>query len=193
MAEILRDTTITAPRLLEGPEAALDDATLAVLDAAVADAERRAYAAGHAAGHRDATEAVERATNAVSTRIDTFLSQLANHREALVEASFVLGRRAARAVLDDTPPAQAQQVLDRALDAVRHLDDDRLELRMHPDDAAVVGRGSVDQRLTIVDDPSIASGEARITGQYASLDLTRSALLDSAMDVLTGLPDEAGS
>lgn len=191
MPEVLRlDVAADAVRSLTGPTPVLDPTTAAVVEQAVAEAQRRAYAEGEAAGRRaavdEATSAATRIVTALGGAIDQLMAELAGQREAATTASLQLARVVAAAVVGATPPPEALALSDRIHDAVRLLDDDPLQVRVNPADAAALEGLLSEPRLALVADASVAAGDARVVGQHGGAELTRAALLDAALEVLGG-------
>ncbi|MFA9446415.1 hypothetical protein [Egicoccus sp. AB-alg6-2] len=177
MAELLRVAVADDVRTLAAPSPVLDPATAVVVEQAAAAARAQGRAEGEAAGRRTATDAAMQ----LGGRLDALLQELLTQRAAARAADLELAARLAAAVLDATPPTSALHLLDRVRDAAAVLDDDPLEVRLHPDDEAAIASAPRDPRLHLVADPSVAPGDAVLTGAWGGAELTRAAMLDAAV------------
>jgi flagellar biosynthesis/type III secretory pathway protein FliH len=138
LPEVLRLPVSDGVATLVAPTPVLDPATAAVLEQAVADAERRAFAAGERAGREAAVEAATRAAAAVGQALDVLHAEVIAQRAATCAADLDLAVALASEVLGRSPADDAVAVLDRVRDAVAMLDDDPLEVRLHPEDHAAL-------------------------------------------------------
>lgn len=182
MPEVLRlDIADGAVSQLGAPTPVLDPATAAVVEAAVA----RAQAAARREGEQAGRAAVDQAVAGVLAAVEGVRAEVAAQRADALRASLELAERLATAVLDATPPPDALAVLDRVREAAAGLDEDHLEVRLHPDDHAMLAdAGVADARLTLTADRSLQPGDARLVGAYGGAELTRQQLLAAATDVL---------
>lgn len=181
MAELLRLTVDDTARTLAAPTPILDAVTADVVDraaaAARAEGHAQGYAEGEAAGRVTAAETAAR----LAAQLDALLTELLAQRAATRDADLHLATQLATAVIGATPPASALEVLDRVRQAATVLDDDPLEVRLHPDDVAALDGAAHDSRLRLVADPSVAAGDAVLTGAWGGAELTRAAMLDAAV------------
>jgi flagellar assembly protein FliH len=182
LPELLRVPVTDAVHTLLAPTPVLDPTTAAVVEQAVAAARAEAYREGEAAGRAAAIAAAERAVAAVTGALDGLQAEAAAQRDAACRADLELAAELATDVLDRTPPDDALVLLDRIRAVVAMLDDDPLEVRLHPDDLAALEPtgGALDGRLRCIPDPAVGPGEARIAGTWGGAALTRRALLDAA-------------
>jgi flagellar biosynthesis/type III secretory pathway protein FliH len=187
LPEVLRlEVPTGSVHALAAPSAVLDPLTRRLVDAEVARARDEARHEGEAAGRAAAADAAAGAVAAVRSAVDEVHAQLAADRRAATAASLELALRLASAVLDATPPDPATVVLDRVREAVDLLDGDRLEVRVRPEHHAVLAAGLDDPRLEVVADPTLPPGGARLRGADGGAELTRSALLAAAAELLDG-------
>ena len=183
MPEVLHVDIDDAQRTtLHGPDAVLDPATAAVVDAAVAHARDDAFREGERAGRDAARSELGRVAQAIDATVSGLRADLDAQRDEATRASLELARVVAAAVLDATPPAEALAVLDRVREATAVLDDAPLTVRLHADDHRVLADLLDDDRLDLVADATVGRGDARIEGASGGADLTRQALLDAALD-----------
>ena len=176
MAELLRLTVDEGVQTLVAPQAVLDPATAAVVERAADAAHARGYAEGIAAGRVAASASAAE----VVAKLDGLLAELLAQRAAAREADLALAVRLATDVLGATPPIDALALLDRVREAATVLDDDPLEVRLHPDDHAAIGNAPRDPRLQLVADPAVGAGEAVLAGAWGGAALTRAAMLEAA-------------
>lgn len=186
MPEVLRlEIPTGAVRSLVQPRAVLDPATTAEVDRLVARARAEAFAEGEVAGRRAAGAEASAAVAAVRDACAGVRAELAAQRQEATRASLALAEAVATAVLDTSPPPAAAAVLDRVSAAAAGLDDDPLEVRLHPaDHAALADHGGDDPRLRFAADPGLGRGEAQLRGAFGGADLTRRRLLEAALAVL---------
>lgn len=187
MAEVLHATGDTMDvRSLAAPAAIVDPATARLIDATVAEATARAHQDGEAAGRQAAMQEVAQAVAAVRDGLDRVTAELTAQRELALTADLELVSAVAEAVLERTPPDDAMDVLDRIREAVDLLDADAIQVRVNPQDHAVLTEHTDDARLQLVADPAVERGEATIGTPVAGAQLTRRALLDAALRVIAG-------
>ncbi|GGI06693.1 hypothetical protein [Egicoccus halophilus] len=176
MAELLRVEVREDAHRLVAPVPVLDPATAAVVEQAVSLASARAYAEGEAAGRR----ASSASAGEIGARLDTLFGELLAQRAATREADLTLATALATDVLGATPPASALALLERARQAASVLDDDPLEVLLHPQDHAALVDTPRDARLRLAADPSVAPGDVVLRGAWGGAELTRAALLEAA-------------
>lgn len=184
MPEILRTAVLGARPLVE-PRPVLDPVTQRIVDEAVAAAEARGFAAGEAAGRAAALGAMQQAADRVTVAADRVCAEVADQRREMVAVSLELAEAAATAVLSVAPPPEARAVLDRVREATDLLDDDRLELRTGPADAAMLQEAVADPRVTVVADAHLADGDVEVVGAWGRVDLRRERLVGAALALLT--------
>lgn len=168
-------------RSIGAPELALDPFTRSQVELA----SEHAYREGLAEGRRGAVADAEQQARATASRIVAALEQAVGAtveqvralREQQALADVELARRIAEAVLGREPHDAGLALLARCQMALAAIDDRPLELRCNPDDAPVIAEG-LDGRthdLSVVEDASLATGEAVISGRWARAELTREA------------------
>jgi flagellar biosynthesis/type III secretory pathway protein FliH len=173
----------TAVHRLGAPQATLDASTMAVLEAKVAEAGAKAYADGEAAGRAAAAASAARTAQAVEAAVARVHAELVAQREQATRLQLDVAATLAEAVLGRVAPDDAQVVLTRVQAAMALLDDPELTLHLHPEDHAVLVEHTI-PGVTLQADPSVALGDARITGAYAGAELTRTALLAAVVEAL---------
>ncbi len=184
MPEVLRiEVDPAATRTLLRPDAVLDPATRETLDTAVAEARTRAFHAGEVSGRAAAASDAERAADRVVAAVRALHDEVSTQRAAAVRASLDLATAVAAAVLDRTPPDDALAIVERVAAALDGLDEDPLEVRVHPSMESAL-RSVDDPRVRVVADPSLDAGDARVVGSTCGAELTRQALLDAALELL---------
>jgi flagellar biosynthesis/type III secretory pathway protein FliH len=181
LPEVLRIEVADGVRRLGAPDPVLDPAMASVVAAAAADAEARGYREGERAGRGAAEAAAQRGAAAIAGAVQAVHEEIRSQREAACRATLEVAERLAREVVGRTPPDDAMVVLDRVRQVIAALDDDRLEIRVHPDDEAALAGHLDDARLQLVADSSVAPGDARVLGAWGGAELTREALLAAAL------------
>jgi flagellar assembly protein FliH len=183
-----------APRTMGTPEPALDPFTRRRVDEAAAEA----YERGRADGRREAVEqaraAAEQAANrvgaAVREAVDVAVAELGELRRSEALADTELACRIAEVVIGREPHDGGQALLDRCREALAALDDVPLKLRVNPDDSELLATQLVTNGdLQLVEDASLAPGEARIQGRWGRADLTREAAWALVREVLEPADD----
>lgn len=185
MTDVISLPVADTVRTLAPPAAVLDPAMADLLATAVAEAEARGRREGEVAGRTATLSALDSTVAAITAALQTVHAEVVAQREAACEASVELATAVAREVVAAVPPDAATVVLDRVRAAAASLDDDPLEVRLHPDDHALLADAPVDARLRLVADPALAPGDARVAGRWGRAELTRSALLEAALAQLT--------
>lgn len=184
MPEILHLTIDdTAVHRLGAPQATLDPSTMAVLEAKVAEATAQAYAEGEAAGRAAAIAAADRTAQAVQAAVGQVHAELVAQRDEATRLQLDVAAELAEAVIGRVPADDALTVLARVESAMALLDDPALTLHLHPGDHAVIGDRAI-PGITVLADPSVAAGDARITGAHAGAELTRTALLAAVVEAV---------
>jgi flagellar biosynthesis/type III secretory pathway protein FliH len=181
LPEVLRIEVGDEVRRLGAPDPVLDPAMAAIVESAAAAAEGHGYREGERAGRAAAEAAAERGAAAIVDAVQGVRDEIRSQREAACRATLDVAERLAREVVGRTPPDDAMVVLDRVRQVIDALDDDHLEIRVHPDDEAALAGHLDDARLQLVADPSVASGDARVLGAWGGAELTREALLAAAL------------
>ena len=173
----------TAPRPYgHGAPFLVDDNMTDLIEQARAEAFEAGRREGFAAGRADMAAAAQRVESAINGAIADAVQMRADcvHETigaALEVAEFVLGR-----VAHDDGASLAPRVED----ALRNLDDEELTVAIHPQDwDAVRSAVRMPNGVSMERDPSLRPGEARITGRWATADLTRQAALEVAREVLS--------
>ncbi len=176
-----------------------DPATDAFTAQRVAEASEAAYAQGLADGRRaavgEASEAArlvaERITAGLGEAVGEVLGELRRLRAGEALADVELARDLAEIILGREPHDDGRALLARCQEALSRLDDRPLEVRCHPEDAAVLTPAltagpTVEGEVTVVEDAALAPGEARIAGRWAHVELTHAAawrLIDEVLEV----------
>jgi flagellar biosynthesis/type III secretory pathway protein FliH len=181
LPEVLRIEVGDEVRRLGAPDPVLDPAMAAIVESSAAEAEARGRREGERAGRAAAEAAAQRGAAAIAGALQAVHEEIRSQREAACRATLEVAERLAREVVGRTPPDEATVVLDRVRQVVEALDDDRLEIRVHPDDQAALAPHLDDARLHLVADASVAVGDARVLGAWGGAELTREAMLSAAL------------
>jgi flagellar biosynthesis/type III secretory pathway protein FliH len=181
LPDILRAEVGDEVRRLSAPTPVLDPATAAIVEATATEAEARGFREGERAGRAAAEAAAQRGAGAISGAVQALHDEIRGQRAAACEATLEVAEHLARAVVGRTPPDEALDVLARVREAIAALDDERFEVRVHPEDEAALAGHLDDARLRLVADPSMSPGDARVAGEWGGAELTREALLAAAL------------
>lgn len=190
MPEVLRAAVVGGSTLV-APAPVWDPVTAAAIDAEREAAERRGYERGVADGRTEAAAALARTAAALTAALDGLHAELVDQRRTAIAADLELVRTTVEAVLDEAPPTSALALLGRITEAAAMLDDPVLEVRLHPEDLAVLDGADLDPRLQLVPDAAVALGEATVAGTWGRADLRRARLREVALAQLTAVTDDA--
>ncbi|HDL41713.1 MAG TPA: hypothetical protein ENG98_01700 [Actinobacteria bacterium] len=174
MSRVLRSGTAAAtPRAYGGGAPRLLDAELRrIVDMAAEAAHSQGFNAGVVEGRGDTASAATRLGSSVLHAIH----ELRRAREADISASIDLAIEMATMILGHAPVGDREAMIRRVLDALDEVDDATVTIAAHPDDVVLLQeavRGDVDVRA----DETLASGEVRILGDWARVDLTHESVL----------------
>lgn len=184
MSRVIRNVPLTATPAAfgsDGPQF-VDDWMAELLDRAREEGFEAGRREGVATGRADVAGSAERVEKALArVTADLHRSRAAAVSEivdiALEVAEFALGR----ASHDD-----GAALTDRIAQALEDIDDEDVTVAVNPRDwDAVAAAVQLPKTTTIERDPALRLGEARITGKWASADLTYDAALAIAREVLT--------
>lgn len=180
MTRLLHAPTIdTATRRLDPPVRSLDEGTREL----VAQAEADAYARGRADGAQDTADAVRAAATQTATALQTAVTEVRQslHQSAIARAQDAVdvGRRLAEVILGHELQAGGAALVERVLAAVDVLDHGPFELQVAPVDHDLLAGCRLPADTSLVADPALEPGEARITGPWSQADLTLDAILDT--------------
>lgn len=192
MPEVLRGAVVDGATLV-APAPVWDPVTAAALAAERDEAERQGYARGVADGRAEAGAEISRLGQALDAAIADLHAEVSAQRAAAIATDLELVTAVVDAVLGTAPPTPAFELLARVREAATLLDDAALEVRVNPADHALLADAPLDPRLALVADPSVAAGEASVSGTWGQADLRRAALRDAALAQLAagaGTPDE---
>lgn len=184
MNRVIRNAAVTtAPKVYgHGAPVLVDDYMTDLLEQARAEAFEAGRREGFAAGRADMAGAAERVQAAVGSAVAELVqmrsSAVADAIDSAIEiAEFVLGRSA-----HDDGAALAMRIQD----ALPLLDEEHLTVVVHPQDwDTVCSAVRLPNGVTMERDPSLRPGEARISGRWATAELTREAALAVAREVLS--------
>ncbi len=169
----------TATRRLDPPVRTLDEATRELLARAEADA----YARGRADGAQDAADAARTAAAQAGAALDAALvatrQQVQETALARTQDVVDVGRRLAEVVLGHELQAGGAALVERVLAAVDVLDHGPFEVQVAPVDHDQLAGCRLPGDTSLVADPTLQPGEARITGPWSQADLTLDAILDT--------------
>jgi len=159
----------------------VDDATAQLIEEARAEAFAAGRGEGVAAGRAEMEGAIAR----VEAALHAAVQDLNDYRARAVAETLDAALEVAEFVVGMLPPDEGAALARRIEDAVAGLDDEDMVVAIHPQDWDSV-RESVrlPNGMTMERDPSLRPGEARISGRWATAELTREAALQVAREVL---------
>lgn len=184
MNRVIRNATMTtAPKVYGQGAPVLVDAYMSdLLEQARAEGFEAGRREGFAAGRSDMAGAAERVQGAVGAAV----ADLVQVRAAAVTEAIDSALEIAEFVLGRSPHDDGATLAARVQDALRLLDDEELTVVIHPQDwDAVSNAVRLPNGVTMERDPSLRPGEARVSGRWATAELTREAALAVAREVLS--------
>jgi flagellar biosynthesis/type III secretory pathway protein FliH len=182
LSRVIHNATIATPPAFgrDGLEF-IDASTADLVDRARAEAFDAGRREGFAAGKAEVQGAVGRLESAVRDAV----RRLGDLRAADIEQTLSVALEIASFVVGRLPPDEGGTLARRISDAVSKLDDENVVVAVHPQDWDAVRDGvRLPNGVTMERDPSLAPGEARVAGRWATAELTREAALQVAREVL---------
>lgn len=184
MNRVIRNATMTtAPKVYgHGAPVLVDSYMSDLLEQARAEGFEAGRREGFAAGRSDMAVAAERVQGAVGAAVAAMIQM----RDAAVTEAIDSAVEIAEFVLGRSPHDDGAALAERVQEALRLLDDEELIVMIHPQDwDAVSSAVRLPNGVTMERDPSLRPGEARISGRWATAELTREAALNVAREVLS--------
>lgn len=193
MSRVLREVTLAgAPRMVAfGGAAGLPEELEALIRARAADAFEQGRCAGFAEGSAAATRQVAELSAGLAGELAAGMQALRAQQEDQRALILELVVQVARAVTQADPGPGGRQVLADVLSALEAVDDTPLTVLAHPDDCALLAAGlAAVAGLSVLADPSVPPGEARLRGPWALAEVTREATWAAVRETL-GLPERS--
>ena len=160
----------------------VDDATAELIEEARAEAFAAGRREGVAAGRAEMEGAIAR----VDAALRKAVQDLYEYRQHAVSETLDAALEIAAFVVGQLPPDEGAAIARRIQDALVGLDDEDMAVAVHPQDwDAVSEMVRLPNGVTIERDPSLRPGEARVSGRWATAELTREAALEVAREVLS--------
>jgi flagellar biosynthesis/type III secretory pathway protein FliH len=181
---VIRNASVTSatPAFGRGGLQFVDDATAELVEQTRAEAFEAGRREGFAAGRADMEGAISRVDSALHNAV----RDLAAFRAQAVGETIDAALEVAAFVVGQLPADETNAMIARINDAIRDLDDEDMVIAIHPQDwDAVSEQVRLPNGVTLQRDPSLRPGEARVTGRWATADLTRDAALAVAREVLS--------
>lgn len=185
MASVLRGSTVDPGRVRDVSQPLLlDPAWQALLDGAAERAHQDGLAAGRIEGGREAREAADRIVEALTAAVGEIRAEIQHTlrlsaRDLTSEALDLVERLAGHL------PVEPEVVQARVEDALAALDGERLRVHLP---AGYVDRLrdvlGEDPRVEVVEDATLAAGEARITGEWSHAELRWGAVFEALREML---------
>jgi flagellar biosynthesis/type III secretory pathway protein FliH len=184
LSRVIRTPDVaTATELFAGSEPRFyDDDVRASIDAEIARAFEAGRREGFTAGRADTVGAVQRLERALAAA----LMDASRLRDAAVDDTLTAALQVAEYVVGAAVVDAAGPLAERINTAATLVDDHQATVYVSPSDWDVVAPIlTLPAGMRVERDPSIRPGEARITGPWASVELTRDAALERAREVLS--------
>lgn len=160
----------------------VDDATAQLIDQARAEA----FAAGRREGVAAGRAEMEGAITRVEAALRAAVQDLNEYRATAVAETLDAALDVAAFVVGELPPDEGTALAGRIENAVAALDDEDMVVAIHPQDwDSVSDLVRLPNGITLQRDPSLRPGEARVSGRWATAELTREAALQVAREVLS--------
>lgn len=180
----------------------IDDVVGAGPDTHAGDAHQRGYDEGFAQGHAEALAAGQAQVQAQLAYLQDLMTTLsepfARLDEAVETALLSLAMQTAERVLRHELSVRPEQVLAIIRAALQALPvaSRQVVLRLHPEDAALVGEhmptATEDQGWRIEEDPGVSRGGCIVTSEHSRIDATLEQQLARIADNVLGAAGEAG-
>jgi flagellar biosynthesis/type III secretory pathway protein FliH len=141
------------------------------------EARASGYDQGFADGAKAAEAAARRSAEAAAARLRSGADEAVRALQAttidLVPGLIDLAVRIARRIVAEVPEQLSASLVDRIASALTLIDDEGLTVFVSPGDVGEVSAGfATTPALTVVPDPALGQGEARVDGPWAHADLT---------------------
>lgn len=184
MNRVIRNTSLANAPQAFGPGAPV------LIDDYMSQIIEQARAEGFEAGRREGFAAGQAETAAAAARIEAALvgatADLVQMRTDCVSEAVAAGFEVAEFILGRAPHDGGETLAARIEAALKDLDDEELVVTVHPQDWDVVKAAvRLPNGVTIEQDSSLRPGESRISGRWASAELTREAAFAVVREVLT--------
>ena len=160
----------------------IDDYMSQVIEQAQAEAFEAGRSEGLAAGRAETAEAAGR----VEAALAAAASELVRMRTECVREAVDAGLEVAEFVLGRAAHDDGDTLAPRIEAALSNLDDEELVVTIHPQDWDAISTAvRLPNGVTLERDPSLRPGEARISGRWATAELTREAAFSVVREVLS--------
>jgi flagellar biosynthesis/type III secretory pathway protein FliH len=172
-----------AEHVLGAPDPVMDEGTRALVERLC----QEAYEQGRVDG---AAQAAAQAESSAATLIGVVQRVDAELREVAAQADTALALQIAAAVLDREPTDDTTQLLGRIEAALAAIDDDPLVVHASEAETAPLAAALASwshrhgTTVQVVADPTLAAGEARVSGRWGRADLTRRGAWEAVAAVL---------
>jgi flagellar biosynthesis/type III secretory pathway protein FliH len=198
MSRVLHEPALrSAPRAVADIEPSLDPVVRAVIDRAAAAAYERGHREGREVGRREGRDAVARLGEVVAKSAADLVAAVRSMRVEQATGTVDLATAIAAHVLDREPGDGGEALLGRVRSWLAEIDGGPVELAVSDVDAEVMATavsaiaGGIDRSgaadgggVTVVVDPTLVAGEARLTGAWSLAELSRAARWDEVRQVL---------
>jgi flagellar biosynthesis/type III secretory pathway protein FliH len=180
LRRVIAATTVdVAPRVLGSPAPAADPVVRRLIDQAADEAYARGAREAAAQARQAAAESSQRLLAALEPVLRDLADQLRGLRADRAHADAELALAIATAVLGHEPAPDARELATGIRAALAHLDEAEVVVRVNPADAPGLQEllaGDADV-VSVLPDPAVENGTARVTGSFGRADVGRDAAL----------------
>ena len=183
MNRVIRNAAVAAapPAFGRGGLQFVDDATAELVEQVRAEAFEAGRREGFTAGRADMEGAISR----VDAALRNAVRDLERYRQQAVSETIDAALEVAAFVVGRLPADEATAIASRIQDVLADLDDEDMVVAIHPQDwDAVSALVRLPNGVSMERDPSLRPGEARVSGRWATADLTRQAALEVAREAM---------
>ena len=185
LTDVLRGATTSGRRALTLPGDVVDPTLAARLEEAREEGRQQGLEEGRREGERNARRRLDRLAASIGEALDGAREEARQARAAQADEVVALALEAARTVLAREPSQGAADALARVERALADLDEARLTVQVARDAVDEVAEAlSARTDVVVTGDPRLRSGEARVRGAHALVDLSDEAVWQAVADAL---------
>lgn len=176
---IAASTVDAAPRVLGSPEPAADPVVRRLIDQAADEAYARGAREAAAQARQAAAESSQRLLGTMEPAVRDLADQVRGLRADRAHADTELALAIATSVLGHEPSPDASELASGIRTALAHLDEAEVVVRVNPADAGGLQELLADDAdvVSVLPDPAVEVGTARVTGSFGRADVGRDAAL----------------
>lgn len=173
-------------RLAHVPADRLDPVVRELVEHAATEAHRQGHDAGLREGLAAASAHADRLAATLVEALDRTAMAATAARDGHVQEALDLALAIAETVVGREPHDAGQAVAGHVREVLDQLVDPTPTVHVHPDDQPLVASALVDRDVTVVGDPGLQPGDARVQGGWAEVDMTRRTAWAAVREALDG-------